>query len=100
MNRQTDHSDIPVHRVSMCKDDTLQRLDIEARIIADGTGGSSSIEDQPSAESWRFATGFLAGLWQIAADRRDGISSGSFRSASHDWLWQLCVLLFRYQAGR
>ena len=84
----------------MCKDDTLQRLDIEARIIADGTGGSSSIEDQPSAESWRFATGFLAGLWQIAADRRDGISSGSFRLASRNRLWQLCVLLFRYQAGR
>ena len=79
----------------MCKDDTLQRRDIEARIIADGTGGSSSIEDQPSAESWRFATGFLAGLWQIAADRQDRIGSGSFRLASRNRPRQLGVFLFR-----
>lgn len=84
----------------MCKDDTLRHLDIEACIIADGTSGSASIGDRRRAESWRFTTGFLAGLWQMAADRRDGISSGSFRSASRNRLRQLCVLLFRYQAGR
>ena len=84
----------------MCKDDTIHRFAVEARPMADGTGGSAAIGEQRSAESWRSATGFLAGLWQMAAERRDGISSGSSRLAARDRLWQLGVPGFRYQAGR
>ena len=84
----------------MCKDDTVHRFDVEARPMADGTGGSASIREQGTAESWRSATAVLPGLWQMAAERRDGISSGSSRLAARDRLWQLGVPGFRYQAGR